>query len=356
MSDDLYARLNVARDADPETIKKAYKKMAFTHHPDKGGKEEDFKKIQEAYAVLSDETKRRIYDQTGSIDGESMGDMGGMPFDIGSLFGMFGGGGPFGMGGMGGMGPRGRGMRRPKGPPKVTEVPISLYDYYHGKDIRVKIDRGQFCEGCKGEGFMSFSTCGQCQGSGVVSRMAMMGPGMMMQMQGPCESCQGEGKKGSGTCSSCNGRKLKTQEKILDVKIEKGMKPGEVLVFEKACSDDPNFDQPGDIHFVLQEADEDIAWKREGNNLRAKLSITLQESLLGCKKYIDNHPGYMHGFEVVIPPGTQNQEVLPFKGKGMTIRGSTEIGDALITVAVQASTKEKEILEKNKVILESLFL
>ena len=70
MSDDLYARLNVPRDADAETIKKAYRKMAVTVHPDKGGDEEEFKKIQEAYAVLSDEQKRHIYDQTGSIDGE----------------------------------------------------------------------------------------------------------------------------------------------------------------------------------------------------------------------------------------------------------------------------------------------
>jgi DnaJ family protein A protein 2 len=361
MSDDLYARLKVDRNADPETIKKAYRKLAVNHHPDKGGDEEEFKKITQAYEILSDENKRHIYDQTGSIDGEGGmegGMPGGMPFDIGSLFGMFGGGGPFGMPGMPGMG-GGRGrtgrMRRPKGPVKVTEVPISLYDFYHGKEIKVKLDRDQFCEGCKGEGYTSFTNCSQCSGSGVTNRVAMMGPGMVMQMQGPCEACHGEGKKGNGNCTVCAGKKFKTQEKILHVKIEKGMRHGDVLVFENACSDDLNFDTPGDVHFVLQEADEDIEWKREGNNLRAKLIITLRESLVGCKKVIDNHPGFMHGFDVEVPPGTQNEEILTLKGKGMPVRGKSEFGDVMITVKVVASVKEKEVLEKNKIILESLF-
>jgi DnaJ-class molecular chaperone len=186
--------------------------------------------------------------------------------------------------------------------------------------------------------------------------MGMIGPGMMVQMQGPCEACQGEGKKGSGSCNSCGGKKFKTQERILNVKIEKGMRHGDVLVFEKACSDDPNFDTPGDVHFVLQEADEDLEWKREGNNLRAKIHINLRESLLGCKKVLQNHPGFMQGFDVEVPPGTQNEEVLTLKGKGMPLRGKSEFGDVFITVKVVASGKEKEILEKNKIILESLFL
>lgn len=360
MSDDLYARLNIARDADQETIKKAYRKMAVTHHPDKGGNEEQFKQIQEAYTILSDDQKRQIYDQTGSIDGSHEGaDQ--MPFDIGSLFGMFGGnGGPFGGNPFGGNPfgnqPRGKRMRRPKGPVKVTEVPISLHDFYHGKEIHVKLDRNQFCEGCKGEGCSSFTTCGQCQGAGIVNRMAMVGPGMMVQMQGPCDQCNGEGKKASGQCSLCQGKKFKTQERILTVKIEKGMRQGDVLAFEKACSDDLQFDQPGDVHFVLQEADEDIEWKRDGNTLRSKVSITLRESLVGTSKTIPKHPGFPQGFEVEIPVGTQNGEVLLHKGKGMPLRSSkTDFGDAFITVNVVAVAKEKEVLEKNKIILESLF-
>jgi DnaJ-class molecular chaperone len=186
--------------------------------------------------------------------------------------------------------------------------------------------------------------------------MAMMAPGMMVQMQGPCEQCNGEGKKGSGQCTTCSGKKFKTQERVLTVKIEKGMRQGDVLVFEKACSDDPQFDQPGDVLFVLQEADEEIEWKREGSTLKAKVSITLKESLLGSKKYIQNHPGYMQGYEVEIPAGTQNGDVLCQKGKGMPLlKSKTDFGDALITVHVTASSKEKEILEKNKIILESLF-
>ena len=124
MSNDLYARLGVSKDADEKDIKKAYLKLAKSHHPDKGGSDEEFKKINEAYEVLTDPERRRMYDMTGSInpeEGGMPGGMGGFPFGgmgMGDLFGMFGGGGPFGMPGMGGGGPRQR-VKRPKGPTKV---------------------------------------------------------------------------------------------------------------------------------------------------------------------------------------------------------------------------------------------
>ena len=113
MSQDLYARLGVSRNADQDEIKKAFRKLSLNHHPDKGGDEETFKKINEAYDVLSDPDRRQMYDQTGSVDGEMPDGMmgGGFPFDmggLGGLFGMFGGGGPFGA--MGG-GPRAGGAR-----------------------------------------------------------------------------------------------------------------------------------------------------------------------------------------------------------------------------------------------------
>ena len=104
MDKDLYARLGVSKDAEPSEIKKAFKKLAMTHHPDKGGDPEEFKKIQHAHEVLTDETKRKMYDMTGSEDGEMPQGMpfGGVPFDMGDLFG-----GLFGMPGMGGgPGPR----------------------------------------------------------------------------------------------------------------------------------------------------------------------------------------------------------------------------------------------------------
>lgn len=359
MSDDLYARLGVERDADEKEIKKAYLKAAKNHHPDKGGNPEEFKKIQEAHEVLSDPERRRMYDMTGSINPEEGGGPGGgFPFDLGGLFGMFGGGGgPFGGGpfGMGGGGiPRGR-PKRAKGPVKVYELPLRLHDFYHGKKIQVTIHKQKFCDQCKGDGATQTTTCTDCNGRGMVSRMGMIGPGMMVQMNGPCEACKGEGKKAVGTCSKCNGKKFQSQEKILNLTIEPGMKPTDILFFPNECSDDHDYEIPGDVHYVLQEADEEIVWKREENNLATTVTLSLKESLTGTTKTIANHPGYPDGFVVEIPAGTQNKEVVKMEGKGMPIVGKPEKGDVLVTILVVASPREKEILEKNKVIVQSLF-
>ena len=360
MSQDLYARLGVSRNADQDEIKKAFRKLSLNHHPDKGGDEETFKKINEAYDVLSDPDRRQMYDQTGSVDGEMPDGMmgGGFPFDmggLGGLFGMFGGGGPFGA--MGG-GPRAGGarVRREKGPVTVHEVPLVLADFYNGKQLHVEFDRQKFCTDCKGEGFTSFQTCDTCGGNGHVTRMGMIGPGMAVQMNGPCTDCQALGKKGANSCGKCKGKKFLTQAKTLDVKIEPGMKAGDILVFPNECSDNHEFVTPGDVHFILQEADEETIWKRDGNHLRATIDIHLEQSLLGTKKTLKGHPGFVDGFEVVVPVGTQNQEVLRIPGGGMPLRGSTEKGDALITVRLVVTPKEREILEKNKLIFSSMFL
>ena len=359
MSDDLYARLGVSRDADEKEIKKAYLKLVKNHHPDKGGDEEEFKRIQEANEVLTDPERRRMYDMTGSVNPEEQGMPGGFPFDMGGLGGlfggMFGGGGgmPFGMGG--GM-PGGRHrQKRPKGATKVCELPLGIADFYHGKQIQVTFHRQKFCSECKGEGSTQTTTCTDCGGRGMVSRMGMIGPGMMVQMNGPCEACKGEGKKALGSCAKCSGKKFQTQEKTLNVIIEPGMKPKDILVFPNECSDDPDCEQPGDVHYLLLDADEDIEWKRDGSALKATLSISLKESLLGVTKTIANHPGFPQGFEVVVPAGTQNQEVLRIAGGGMPIRSKSEKGDALVTVQVVLTPREKEILEKNKIILQGLF-
>ena len=143
----LYDVLGVSKGADTNEIKKAFKKAAMIHHPDKGGDPEKFKEIQKAHEVLSDERKRELYDMTGSENGEIPNqDMNGFPFDMGAMFGsMFGGMGGMGMGnmGMGNMGGmKGRGptrvVKRPKAPPKITEIPLKLHDFYHGREFQVK--------------------------------------------------------------------------------------------------------------------------------------------------------------------------------------------------------------------------
>lgn len=350
----LYDVLGLSKGADINEIKKAFKKLAMTHHPDKGGDPEKFKEIQKAHEILSDERKREIYDMTGSEDGEPpMGSAGpgGFPFDIGGMFGGLGGM----FGGMGGMprGPRGT-VRRPKAPPKSIELPLSLHDFYHGKTLRVKMEQHKFCETCKGKGATSFQNCSTCNGQGILRQHIQMGP-MVMVNEGPCHDCQGEGKKASGNCYICGGKKVMPQEKELTVKIERGMKVGEVIVFPKECSDDPNYDEAGDVHFVLQEAAGDDGWVRKGDDLETHVTVNLQESLMGCTKVLQGHPGFPEGLEITVPVGTVNGEILTVFGKGMT-RKSGDYGVLRVKVQQTISEKDKEILQRNKPMLQAMFL
>lgn len=359
--EDLYTVLGVSRQADASEIRKAYLQLSRIHHPDKGGDEARFKKIQQAHEVLSDERRRQIYDMTGSIDGEgpSAGPMGGaFPFDLSGLFGGLGGlggmGGMFMGGGGPGASPQGRSrMRRPKAPPKIHEIPLRLADFYQGRQIQVRFERQTFCSQCNGQGATSFQSCGPCQGRGVLRQIMQMGP-IQMVNEGPCRECSGAGKIASGNCYKCSGKKTLPEEKTLDVKIEAGMKPGEVLVFPKACSDDPHFDEPGDVHFVLQEAEGDVGWMRKGDDLHTNCGISYADSLLGTTVKLQGHPGFPNGLDIEIYPGIANREVMCIKEKGMTKRNGGH-GDLYLEIQFKATDEQKAILLRNKPLLQAMF-
>lgn len=368
----LYERLEVQRGADTNEIRKAYMKLVRTHHPDKGGDPEKFKEIQKAYEILSDDQKRSIYDHTGQehngaepdhADGIPFGGMPfgmGMPFagqgnpfagqgahfDIGNLFGMFG---PQGQGPQGPQGPRGQ-----KPEPKVHELPISLWDYYHGKQIRIQFERQKFCGGCKGSGAESHESCGACGGSGVKQQMMMMGPGMNVLMRGPCDACGGQGKRVASVCKSCSGKKTMAQEKVLDFKIEPGMKPGDILQFLNECSDQAEYSEPGDVHIHLQEADEVGRFKRAGDDLRASTQISLKDAMLGCKERMDTHPAHPQGLVVEIPVGVQHGDVIHLEGEGMPRKGGGR-GALYLSVNVVASAAEKDALLRGRTAIQALF-
>jgi len=232
---------------------------------------------------------------------------------------------------------------------------LSLADFYKGKHLRVNFDRQKFCGGCAGEGATSFRQCDTCQGRGVTTQMAMIGPGMAVQMNGPCRDCQGRGKKPADSCKACQGRKFQNQDKTLDVTIEPGMPVGETLVFANECSDHHDFDTPADVHFVLQAADETLPWKRQGDDLCATVTVSLKESLLGVSKTLEGHPGFPGGYTIGVPVGTIHTEVIRKQGDGMPRKGRGAKGDALITIKIDASAKDKEVLERNKVLLQSMF-
>jgi len=362
----LYEILGVPRGASAKEIKKAYFDLAKIEHPDKGGNEEKFKQIQSAYDILSDDGKRRMYEMTGStqeqpqqspfagmhpmhgmhMGGMPMGGMGGMPFNMGDIFGnMFGGG----------AGPRNGSSKRPKGANKVHELSLSLSDFYMGKKVRIDLDREVFCTPCEGKGHLNVKTCSECRGSGVKETLLQLGPGMMAVNRGPCGACRGEGTMKGTPCSACSSRGVVTSQKIIHVSILPGSSLGETIVFPEACSDSQDTEKPGDLHIRLMAADESLDVQRDGVNIRTSFTLTLKESLLGCVKRVLSHPGFPEGLDIPIPAGTQRKEEVVLTGKGMPDKKGG-FGDFIALVDVVVSSMEREYLEKHKMSIQTLFL
>lgn len=343
----LYETLGLQRGADASEIRKAYLRLSKTAHPDKGGSEEEFKQIQKAYEVLSDDQKRGFYDQTGQVPGdEDHGDThgGGMPFpfpfDLGGMFGgMFGGMG-------GGGGGRRQQVKRPKGPPKMHEIGLTLRDFYYGKKVQLKFERQKFCDGCRGEGAEAYDTCRVCGGSGTTEQRIMIGPGMMATSRGPCGPCSGEGKQVKKVCSKCNGLKFQSQEKILEVVIEPGMRSGDMLKFERECSDQHEYMEPGDVHIVMREADDGLV--RSGDDLRCVVNVLFQDALVGGKAKVMRHPAHPDGLWIDIPTGSMRGDVIVVEGEGMPRRGTSAKGNLLCTLAVDLTPVDKAVLKKYK--------
>jgi DnaJ-class molecular chaperone len=354
MSRNLYSVLGVSKNAETAEIRTAYKQLAKEHHPDKGGDPEKFKQLSEAHEVLSDESRRRMYDMTGSISEQGVGRPFDNDFPMPDIFShMFGGmfpGGP-------NMGQNISGRKRDgKGPGKNQEIPLRLIDFYQGRNLSIKLGRQCFCKGCKGSGGTSTRTCEHCGGRGQVNQIAQMGP-IQVVSQSPCPPCSGKGQQVSGKCLTCGGRGMMHEEKTMDVKVEPGMLPGNTLIFPGMCSDHPSFTEAGDVTVILRESEEDNAdtalWSREGSRLKISVGVSLTEALLGTIKLVKGHPGYPNGVPIEIPVGVQNMWTGTFPGLGMPVRGTPRFGEAVITVLVSPTEAELVALKANGVVMKS---
>lgn len=278
-----YEILGVSPSATPDELKKAHRKLALQHHPDKGGDSEKFKEINEAYDVLKDPEKRKIYDEYGEeAIKEGMG-AGGGGGGMADLFDILSGGGRRGQ-------PRER-----KSDDVVHKLNVTLEELYSGVTKKLSLSRKLPCSKCNGTGSKSGKrhTCSTCQGSGVQVHIRPLGPGMVQQIQSRCSDCQGSGYSSipSDRCPACNGSCLVSEKKTFEVAVEPGMKNGQKITLhgEAGCTE-PGL-QPGDVILVLQQREHDVFTRLPNPaDIIFEKHISLKDALCGCSftvKHLD---------------------------------------------------------------------
>ncbi|XP_049798007.1 dnaJ homolog subfamily A member 1 [Schistocerca nitens] len=274
-----YDVLGVKPNCSLDELKKAYRKLALKYHPDKNPNEgEKFKQISQAYEVLSNPEKRRIYDQGGEQALKEGGGNGfSAPMDIFDMF--------FGQA----FGGRGRGRARERrGKDVIHQLSVSLEELYKGAVRKLALQKNVICDKCEGRGGKkgAVETCPACHGNGMQVHIQQLGPGMIQQIQSMCSECRGQGERinPKDRCKQCQGKKTIRDRKILEVHVDKGMVDGQKIVFGGEGDQEPGL-EPGDIIIVLDEKEHEM-FKRSGCDLIMRMNIELVESLCGFQRVI----------------------------------------------------------------------
>jgi len=292
----LYETLGIEKNAAATAIKKAYRKLAVKHHPDKGGDEAKFKEVSAAYEILSDAEKREKYDKYG-LEGVANESGGGGGAD--DLFSMFFGGQRGGRGGRSGP-KRGEDVNHP--------LKVSLEDLYNGKTVKLGVTR----QVVVGETTM----CTTCDGQGVVVELRQIALGMVQQIQRRCTTCNGQGHQAE----------TKKERKVLEVHVEKGMANNAKITFRGMADEKPNM-EAGDMVFVVQEKEHDL-FKRKGADLLITKKLNLNEALCGYEWMITHLDGRQIAVkskpgEIIKPESSVGKpfvKIIP--GEGMPSKGN----------------------------------
>ena len=338
---DYYEVLGVTRNANDEELKKAYRRCAMKHHPDRnpGNKEAEaaFKECKEAYEVLSDGGKRRLYDQHGHAafeHGMGGGNAGPGFHDVGDIFGdifgnIFGGGG-------GRQGPR-------RGADIGYMMELDLEEAVAGVEKRIEIPTMASCEPCNGSGSEDgkIDTCATCHGRGQV-RM-QRGP---FQMQAPCPHCGGAGKTIVNPCKHCDGAGRVEEDKTLQVKIPAGVDNGDRIRLAGEGEAGPSGMPPGDLYVEVRVRPHAL-FQRDGDDLHCEVPIRISQAALGDTVRMPTLGGEA---ELRIPAETQSGKVFRLRDKGVKSVRSRAPGDLYCKVAVETpvnlTAEQRELLEK----------
>ncbi|KAH7884675.1 hypothetical protein F5I97DRAFT_1486033 [Phlebopus sp. FC_14] len=319
---ELYELLGVPPSASEGDIKKAYKKKAKEHHPDKNPNDpnaaEKFQEMAAAYEILSDPLSRETYDR------EDAADMFAQFFGGGATFFDFAGPGP----------------RRRKG--EDTEIPynVTLEDLYNGKSVKINMEKSVVCGSCNGSGARGSAKpkeCAHCEGKGWIFAQTQIAPSRYGTMRTKCTDCNGEGNKirEKDRCKKCKGEKTVKEKTRQEIFIEKGMPDGHRIVLAGAGDQEPNI-PPGDVVFRLKTAHHS-SFERSGSDLLANVKITISEALLGFSRIVLTHLDG-RGIHVSSPPGKiiKPGQTIKLRGEGMpTLKNPDQRGDLFIVLEIE---------------------
>lgn len=350
---DYYEVLGVSKSATQDEIKSSFRKLAKKYHPDVSKEEnasEKFKEAQEAYAVLSDEQKRKQYDQFGHAafnqQGGSSGGYDFSGFDFGDIFSEFFGGG------FGGFGGQGNSSRARKGRDSILRMNLTFEEAVFGTTKTVTYDSYEKCDDCSGKGGHGEKTCSQCHGSGQVTaeQRTMFGTYMTKTT---CPTCSGKGKTFEKSCQSCRGTGKVRRTVNKEVKVPAGVNTGNQLRIAGAGEMGTNGGPNGDIYIEFQVKSHEI-YQRDEDDIYLELPLTITEAILGCKKEI---PTIYGSVKLTIAPGASTGDKQRLKGKGVSSVNGYGKGDMFVIINVIIPTKlskeQKKLFDQlNKTDLE----
>ncbi len=348
---DYYEVLGVSKNATDDEIKSAFRKLAKKYHPDiskEPDAEAKFKEVQEAYAVLSDATKRKQYDQFGhaAFDNNGAGgggfsgfDFSGFDVDLDDILGnMFGGG--FGFSG----GAR-RKNTRSRGDDVLYHMTLTFEEAAFGASKDVKIDTSISCPDCDGKGGHDESTCDVCHGSGTITTEQRTILGSFLSKT-TCTNCGGTGKTFKRRCTTCNGRGSIKKNRTITVHVPSGIDNGMRLRVSGKGEAGRNGGPAGDLYLEFS-VQEHSFFKRDGDDIYLNVPITITDAVLGCKKDIRTLESVV---TLNVKPGTNTNDKQRIKGKGIKNESTGKCGDMYIIFEVvlpdKLSREQKNLFEK----------
>lgn len=357
MQKDYYKILGVEKSASQEDIKKAYYKLAHQHHPDKkGGDEEKFKEVNEAYQTLSDKDKRAQYDRFGRTFNGAQGGfnqqnvnwediMGGMGGDFGNIediFEMFGSG--FGMGG----------RKKPKdtrrGNDLETVIELDLESILHSQDRELIINKNSTCTRCNGSGAepgTAVKECFTCRGSGRVQEIRKTFLGTISQYV-VCPDCHGEGVKPEKVCNVCHGEGRTKKEERIKINIPAGVDNNQIIKVKGKGEAGKRGGEAGDL-FIRISVKPHRVFERNGDDIYLKQNINFSEATLGGKIKIPTLEG--DKIIVTVPSGTESGKILKISKRGIPHFSGIGRGNMYLQLNINTPSK---LTKKQKQLLEEL--